>query len=57
MFHDVNPLNILPDSSNEPCVFLIWPITVIHVIDEESPFYKSVKIRFHSNPYFTYSSL
>ena len=40
MFHDVSPLTIEPDSSNEPCIFLIWPITVIHVIDEDSPFFK-----------------
>ena len=40
MFHDVQQINIAPDSSNEPCMFLIWPITVLHVIDEESPFYK-----------------
>ena len=40
MFHDVTPVNITPDTSNEPCMFLIWPVTVVHVIDEESPFYK-----------------
>ncbi len=40
MYHDVQPLNIAPDSSNEPCMFLIWPFTVIHVIDKDSPFYK-----------------
>eukprot|EP00095_Tigriopus_kingsejongensis_P006162 maker-scaffold40_size501252-snap-gene-2.14 protein:Tk06162 transcript:maker-scaffold40_size501252-snap-gene-2.14-mRNA-1 annotation:"hypothetical protein DAPPUDRAFT_311738" len=40
MFHDVSPFKILPDSSAESCMFLIWPITVYHVIDEESPFYK-----------------
>ncbi len=40
MFHDVAPINISPDSSSEPCIFLIWPITVLHVLDEDSPFYK-----------------
>ena len=40
MYHDVVPLKIKPDSAEEPCVFLIWPITVIHVIDEDSPFYR-----------------
>lgn len=28
------------DSSSEPCVFLIWPVTLVHEIDEESPFYQ-----------------
>ena len=40
MFHDVEQFNITPDSSNETCIFLIWPITVVHVIDKESPFWR-----------------
>jgi hypothetical protein len=40
MFHDVEPIKITPDSSCEPCVFLIWPITLVHEIDEDSPFYR-----------------
>ena len=40
MYHEVIPIKIKPDSAEEPCVFMIWPITVMHVIDEESPFYK-----------------
>lgn len=40
MYNDVNPITISPDSSGEPCIFLIWPITVVHVIDENSPFYR-----------------
>ena len=39
MYHEVNPIKIKPDSAEEPCVFMIWPITVLHVIDEDSPFY------------------
>ena len=41
MYHEVVPIKIKPDSAEEPCVFMIWPITVLHVIDEESPFFKS----------------
>lgn len=40
MFHEVSPFKIIPDSSDECCIFLIWPITVLHYIDDESPFYK-----------------
>jgi len=40
MYHDVVPLTIKPDSAEEPCVFLIWPISAIHIIDKASPFYK-----------------
>jgi hypothetical protein len=39
MYHDVENLFIQPDSSNEPCLFLVWPFTVTHVIDKESPFW------------------
>ena len=41
MYHEVVPIKIKPDSAEEPCVFMIWPITVLHVIDEDSPFFKS----------------
>lgn len=41
MHHDTVPIKILPDSCDEPCIFLIWPITVIHIIDEDSPFYRT----------------
>ena len=40
MYHEVVPLKIQPDSAEEPCIFLIWPLSVVHVIDENSPFYK-----------------
>ena len=39
MYHQVEPIKIKPDSAEEPCVFMIWPITVLHVIDQDSPFY------------------
>ena len=40
MFHDVAPIKIKPDCAEETCIFLLWPATVIHEIDEESPFYR-----------------
>ena len=40
MYHEVTPIKISPDSSEEPCIFLIWPMSVVHVIDKDSPFYK-----------------
>ena len=39
MYHEVIPIKISPDSSEEPCIFLIWPMSVVHVIDKESPLY------------------
>ena len=40
MYHDTQSITIMPDTADEPCVFLIWPLTVVHVIDEDSPFYE-----------------
>ena len=32
-------LNISPDKSNESCIFFVWPLEIIHVINQNSPFY------------------
>ena len=32
-------LNISPDSTEEPCIFFVWPLEIVHIIDEESPLY------------------
>ena len=40
MYHDAEVLTIEPDSCNEANLFLVWPFTVIHVIDKHSPFYR-----------------
>ena len=28
-----------PNTSQEPCIFFVWPLEVGHVIDQDSPFY------------------
>ena len=33
-------LNISPDTTEESCIFFVWPLDIVHVIDEESPFYE-----------------
>ena len=33
-------LKVDPDSNTESCIFFVWPLEIIHVIDEESPLYK-----------------
>ena len=32
-------LKISPDSANEPCIFFVWPLEIVHTIDEESPLF------------------
>jgi len=39
LFQEMQMLNIDPTTSNEPCIFFVWPLEIIHVIDEESPLY------------------
>ena len=32
-------LKVTPDTSDESCIFFVWPLDIVHVIDENSPFY------------------
>ena len=33
-------LKVTPDSNEESCIFFVWPLEIIHTIDEKSPFYE-----------------
>jgi len=39
IYQDMKMLKISPDSANEPCIFFVWPLEIVHTIDEESPLY------------------
>ena len=39
LYHEMTMMKIEPDTSNEPCIFFVWPLEVIHKIDEDSPLY------------------
>ena len=32
-------IKVEPNTSQEPCIFFVWPLEVVHVIDQDSPFY------------------
>ena len=32
-------LKVSPDSSDESCIFFVWPLEIVHVIDKDSPLY------------------
>ena len=32
-------LKVTPDTSDESGIFFVWPLDIVHVIDENSPFY------------------
>jgi potassium inwardly-rectifying channel subfamily J len=40
IYDDVTPVKVTPDSSEQSCIIIIWPITLVHVIDKDSPFFK-----------------
>ena len=33
-------LKISPDTTEESCIFFVWPLDIVHEIDEESRFYE-----------------
>ena len=37
--HDMQDIRVSPDTTNEACVFFVWPLDIVHIIDEESPFF------------------
>ena len=39
IYQEMKMLKISPDSANEPCIFFVWPLEIVHTIDEESPLY------------------
>jgi len=39
MYQEMHYVNVNPDTSNESCIFFVWPLDIVHVIDETSPFY------------------
>ena len=39
LYEEMQPLKVDPDSSSEPCIFFVWPLEVVHIIDEDSPFF------------------
>ena len=39
MSQEMTSLTVSPDSSDESCIFFVWPLEIVHVIDKESPLY------------------
>jgi potassium inwardly-rectifying channel subfamily J len=39
LYEEMHMLKVLPDTNAENCVFFVWPLDIIHIIDEESPLY------------------
>ena len=39
IYQDIQMIKVEPNSSQEPCIFFVWPLEIIHVIEESSPLY------------------
>jgi len=39
VYQEMKNLTISPETTNESCIFFVWPLDIVHVIDETSPFY------------------
>ena len=39
VFQEMKSLKVSPNTTEESCIFFVWPLDIIHVIDEGSPFY------------------
>ena len=40
VFQEMKNLKVSPNTTEESCIFFVWPLDIIHVIDEDSPFYE-----------------
>ena len=39
-YQHIEELKITPDTNAESCLFFLWPLDIVHVIDRYSPFYE-----------------
>jgi potassium inwardly-rectifying channel subfamily J len=40
IYQDMQMFKVEPNTTHEPCIFFVWPLEVVHVIDQNSPFYQ-----------------
>jgi len=40
VFQEMKNLKVSPDTTEESCIFFVWPLDIIHLIDQDSPFYE-----------------
>ena len=39
VYQDMENMAVHPDTASESCIFFVWPLDIVHVIDSSSPFY------------------
>ena len=44
-------LPVNPETTSECCIFFVWPLDIVHVIDETSPLYDMTKADFATDSF------
>merc|ERR1719483_256215 len=39
IYQEMQMIKVEPNTGQEPCIFFVWPLEIVHVIDQDSPFY------------------
>eukprot|EP00092_Neocalanus_flemingeri_P017393 GFUD01018814.1.p1 GENE.GFUD01018814.1~~GFUD01018814.1.p1 ORF type:complete len:458 (-),score=105.23 GFUD01018814.1:97-1470(-) len=39
VYQEMHNITINPETTSESCIFFVWPLDIVHVIDEKSPLY------------------
>ena len=39
VYQAMENISVNPETTSESCIFFVWPLEIIHVIDQNSPFY------------------
>ena len=48
VYQEMHNLVINPETTSESCIFFVWPLDIVHIIDENSPFYEMSEADFAS---------
>eukprot|EP00090_Calanus_glacialis_P030198 TRINITY_DN4864_c0_g1_i2.p1 TRINITY_DN4864_c0_g1~~TRINITY_DN4864_c0_g1_i2.p1 ORF type:complete len:453 (+),score=72.15 TRINITY_DN4864_c0_g1_i2:111-1469(+) len=48
VYQEMHNLVINPETTSESCIFFVWPLDIVHIIDENSPFYEMSEADFVS---------
>ena len=51
VYQEMHNLLVNPETTSEPCIFFVWPLDIVHVIDETSPLYDMTEADFATDSF------
>ena len=51
VYQEMHNLLVNPETTSEPCIFFVWPLDIVHVIDENSPLYDMTEADFATDSF------